>query len=94
MAKTKAAPSERKKSAAKIKSVVGPIVLLTLVFFLGQYAYQIYVHTKILENGEVYHFFSDEIIRSGIIDLSILYFLLVQILLISLYMDLRTLRSL
>lgn len=85
MAKTKAAPSERKKSAAKIKSVVGPIVLLTLVFFLGQYAYQIYVHTKILENGEVYHFFSDEIIRSGIIDLSILYFLLVQILLISLY---------
>lgn len=85
MADPKKKPKEAKKTTKGPKSIVGPIALLTIIFFFAQYAYQIYHHTDILYNGEVYNFFGNEVIRSGIIDLNIMYYLLIQVLLIISY---------
>lgn len=74
-----------KKSLPTNHSVLAPLILLTLVFFLGQYIYQIYQCFPVLQDGEIYQFFTQQIIYSGILDISILYFFLIQISLIASY---------
>jgi len=76
---------EIKKKLPRRKSMVSPIIFLTLIFFLSQYAYKIYNYGSLLNNGEIYNFLNHEVLRSGVIDLSLLYAVFIQVLLITIY---------
>ena len=84
---TKKAKSKEssKINISKPKSVVGPIVWLSVLFFFGQMAYQLYQHIPMLSHASVSDFFMNQVITSGRLDVGILYYILVQIAIVILY---------